>query len=189
MNHGHRFNPEHAKRLDNPERRKLLPPEQLLDELPLQSENVLLDLGAGTGYFAIPAAKRVHLVYALDVSDQMISILRENMERETVSNIQTVQGEIEHIPLGDEVVNHVIASIVLHEVEPLSHGLREIYRVLKPGGYCICLEWEKQETNEGPPLHHRVAKEELELAVKSAGFNVLHMNKPTESHYLLVFRK
>ena len=52
-----RFKPKHMKKLDNPERRKLLPPHKLLELLEIQDNDILIDLGAGTGY--LPSRRQV----------------------------------------------------------------------------------------------------------------------------------
>lgn len=119
-----RFDPAKLERLDSPERRKALPPDELLKKLPINKQDNILDLGAGTGYFALPAARMTNgTVYALDVEPQMLAFLKERMEADGITNVELVQGEIEGIPLADHIVNHIIASFVLHEVEPLSKGL------------------------------------------------------------------
>ncbi|MCF8566093.1 class I SAM-dependent methyltransferase [Alicyclobacillus tolerans] len=188
--HEKRFNPEHLERLDSPERRQALPPEKLLQSLDLKPEDTVLDLGAGTGYFAIPAAKIVeNTVYALDVQPKMLETLQSRVEQAGVKNVELLQGPIEHIPMNGEAVNHVIASLVLHEVEPLEQGVREIHRVLKPQGTCMCLEWEKKETEQGPPLHHRIASSDLEQVLEENGFQIKHRSSPTSSHYLVVAQK
>ncbi|QQE72649.1 class I SAM-dependent methyltransferase [Brevibacillus composti] len=185
-----RFNPAKLAKLDNPERRKALPPEKLLAMLPINNQDAILDIGAGTGYFAIPAAKITKgTVYALDVAPQMLAVLQERVEEAGVANVQYVEGVIEEIPLPDQLVEHVIASLVLHEVEPLDRGLQEIYRLLKPGGTCFCLEWEKKETEQGPPLDHRIGSSELAEAFASAGFEIVARHFPTDAHYILVARK
>lgn len=149
-----RFDPAKLERLDNPERRKALPPDELLKKLPIEKEDNILDLGAGTGYFTLPAARMTNgTVYALDVEPQMLAFLKERVEADAVTNVELVQGEIEEIPLADHIVNHVIASFVLHEVEPLSKGLQEVYRTLQVGGHLFCLEWEQKEEEKGPPLN------------------------------------
>lgn len=185
-----RFNPAMLAKLDNPERRKALPPEKLLSMLSIGPKNTVLDIGAGTGYLTIPAA---HLtsgtVYALDVEPQMLSVLQEKVKNERLENVTFVEGIIEDIPLPNEAVQHVIASLVLHEVEPLAKGLQEIHRVLKPGGTCFCLEWEKKTTEQGPPLQHRIASDAMEEQMKKEGFEVITRHFPTESHYILLVQK
>jgi ubiquinone/menaquinone biosynthesis C-methylase UbiE len=184
-----RFNPANRAKLDNPERRRALPPEQLLQMLNIKANEDILDLGAGTGYFTIPAAQITNgSVYALDVSPQMLEVIRDQANEQNLRNIKLVEGVIEHIPLEDNAVDHVIASFVLHEVE-LSISLGEIRRVLREGGLCFCLEWEMKEEDKGPPLDHRIHSDELKKAFVQHGFTVEKQTSPTDSHYILIIRK
>jgi len=185
-----RFKPEHMKKLDNPERRKLLPPHKLLELLEIQDNDILIDLGAGTGYFTIPAASLTrNKVYALDVEPQMLQYLGKRVEEQKLDNVELIEGAIEHIPLAGQIADHVIASFVLHEVEPLEKGLQEMGRVLKPGGKVLCIEWEKKQTVQGPPLHHRIQSNELAKAFDENGLLVEKLTYPSDQHYLMVARK
>jgi len=185
-----RFDPAMMAKLDNPERRKALPPEQLLTMLNIKETDNILDLGAGTGYFTIPAAQMTQgQVYALDVEPQMLDALKERVNNQALENVQYVEGVIEEIPLKDSIADHVIASFVLHEVEPLSKGLQEIYRSLKGNGTCFCLEWEKKESDQGPPLHHRIHSTDMEEAMKKEGFKIINKFFPTDQHYILIAQK
>lgn len=185
-----RFNPEHMAKLDNPERRKALPPETILKLLDVQENDVILDAGAGTGYFTISAAELTqNKVFALDIEPQMLQFLQSKLEGEGLHNVELVQGPIERIPLNDAIVNHVIASFVIHEVEPLESGLQEISRVLKSGGKVLCVEWEKKETEQGPPLHHRLHSAELSRAFEQNGFSIEELSFPTEQHYIIMAKK
>lgn len=188
--HERRFNPDHMSRLDNPERRKKLPPEKLLELLPIGKTDNILDLGAGTGYFAIPAAKMTDgSVFALDIEPKMLDELQARLAQQHIQNVKLITGAIEEVPVEDEVVDHVIASFVMHEVDPLSKGINEIHRVLKPGGHCFCLEWEKIPSDSGPPLAHRIHSNDMVQAFQDAGFTVITQKAPTEANYVLVVKK
>ncbi|MEC2133424.1 methyltransferase domain-containing protein [Brevibacillus centrosporus] len=128
-------------------------------------------------------------VYALDMEPQILSLLQEKVQREGLENVTYVEGIIEDIPLPNEAVRNVITSLVLHEVETLAKGLQETHRVLMPGGTSFCLEWGKKTTEQGPPLHHRIASDELEEQMKKEGFEVITRDYPTESHYILIVQK
>ncbi|MCY0889202.1 MAG: class I SAM-dependent methyltransferase [Alicyclobacillaceae bacterium] len=185
--HERRFNPEHLSHLDSPERRKMLPPEKLLDYLCIGPEDTVLDLGAGTGYFTIPAAKRTEgQVVALDVEPRMLEVLKSNVEENLLTNVRYETGQIENIPLEGQSMKKVIASLVLHEVEPLEKGIEEIRRVLTADGKLFLLEWEKTPSEFGPPLHHRIASKVMKEQLESNGFQVLQTEFPTSSHYLMI---
>src|SRR5699024_12558672 len=78
-----RLNPAHLKKLDDPKRRQLLPLDQTLSLLTIQGKKHVLDLGAGTGYFTIPAARATDgTVYDLDIDTKMLSVLLDQRSEE-----------------------------------------------------------------------------------------------------------
>ena len=112
--------------------------------LDIQTSDTVLDLGEGKGYFTLPTSKLCRKVIALDVATQMLEYLQEKIFEQGITNVELVRGEMEQIPLEADTADHVIASFVIHEVDPLESGLKEIHRVLKPEGKVLCVEWEKR---------------------------------------------
>lgn len=185
--HGHRFNPEHLKRLDSPERRKMLPPEKILSDLGVTGEVSVLDIGAGAGYFAIPAAKMTSgTVHALDVQSEMLEALAERAGEEGATNIATILSEGEKIPLADASVDRVICSMVAHEFFDLHAVMSEVRRVLRPDGKSLFIDWERKEMEMGPPLHERIAEEDLVRAFEGSGFHVLDYPNPNDKQYAVL---
>ncbi len=137
--HTHRFSPEKMHLLDTPERRKVMPPQEFLDMVSVQTQEAVVDLGAGTGYFSIPAAQMTNgTVYAVDVEPKMLEMLKQRAEEHGLSNVTPITGTIENIPLQDSMADVVIASLVLHGLKSLSKGLKEIHRILKADGKLLC---------------------------------------------------
>lgn len=188
--HERRFNPEHLEKLDNPQRRALFDPQPLLSELDVKGAKSVLDIGAGSGYFTIPAAKMTEgTVYALDVEPKMLQIIKAKAEEEKLTNITYLQGAMENVPLAGGTAERVIASLVLHEAETLDQGVAEIKRVMTAGGLCFILEWEKKESEQGPPLHHRISSEDMKKALEQHGLRIRRMHFPTDSHYSILCEK
>lgn len=77
----HKFDVKKAGILDDPERNQILNPEIILDKLELTGEMVIADLGCGTGFFSIPASKRVKKVFALDIQQEMLDILLDKIKK------------------------------------------------------------------------------------------------------------
>ncbi|WP_208585634.1 class I SAM-dependent methyltransferase [Gracilibacillus suaedae] len=174
--------------LDNPEKRGDIPPEQLLRMVPVDTKDTILDLGAGTGYITIPAARMVEgLVYALDIDAKMLDFVNTKAKKENITNIKTVKGSINNIPLLTYAVDIALASIVLHEVQDLSASLNEIKRVLKPGGYFVCVEFEKKEKESDK--HPRISSSLMEQEIRNTGFEVIQKMKPTDDLYIIIAKK
>jgi ubiquinone/menaquinone biosynthesis C-methylase UbiE len=97
----------------------------------------VLDLGSGGGIDVLLSARRVGpsgKAYGLDMTDEMLALARENQRKAGVTNVEFLRGEIEHIPLPDNSVDVVISNCVINLSADKDQVLREVFRVLKPGG-------------------------------------------------------
>ncbi|MFJ5772206.1 class I SAM-dependent methyltransferase [Psychrobacillus sp. NPDC093180] len=188
MHHMHgKHNKGKVSYLESPERRKEFSPEQLLNRIPLKETDSILDFGAGTGYFSIPAAKKIKgNVYALDIDAAMLEIINEKALEEQITNIVPVEGSMEALPLPDGSIDIIIASLVLHEIQPLAPLLQQMKNVLKKEGYLICLELEPKRISEKAP---RITMEKMEREMIEAGFQITEKFFPAESLYMLVAQK
>ncbi len=166
---GHKFNPAHLQRLDNPRRRALLPPEKILRDVEAAKASVWADIGCGAGYFTIPLAKAVEKVIALDISLEMLQELKKRLAEQQIHNVEAVQSDESKIKLADSSVNGVILALVAHELHEPQKFLQEITRILNPGGKVIIVEWEKKVTEMGPPLDHRLEASEVDAWALHAG--------------------
>ena len=103
----------------------------------LKPGETVLDLGSGGGIDVFLSAKRVGpsgKVYGLDMTDEMLTLARENQKKAGVENVEFLKGEIENIPLPDNSVDVVISNCVLNLSTDKPRVLREAFRVLRPGG-------------------------------------------------------
>jgi SAM-dependent methyltransferase len=80
--------------------------EKQIASLDLKPEYTVLDVGAGTGRLAIPIAKRVKTVTAIDQSKGMLACLQENMKKEGVTNIVSVNKRWEDVEVGVDIEPH-----------------------------------------------------------------------------------
>jgi ubiquinone/menaquinone biosynthesis C-methylase UbiE len=103
----------------------------------LQPGEVVLDLGSGGGIDVILSAKRVGptgKAYGLDMTDEMLSLARENQKKAGITNVEFLKGAIENIPLPDNTVDVIISNCVINLSGDKDRVLAEAFRVLKPGG-------------------------------------------------------
>lgn len=97
----------------------------------------VLDLGSGGGIDVLLSARRVGpagRAYGLDMTDEMLALARENQRKAGVDNAEFLKGEIENIPLPDASVDVVISNCVINLSADKDRVLREVFRVLRPGG-------------------------------------------------------
>ncbi len=103
----------------------------------LRAGEVVLDLGSGGGIDVLLSAKRVGpegLAYGVDMTDEMLALARRNASEAGVTNAHFLKGDIENIPLPNDSIDVVISNCVVNLSTDKPQVLREIFRVLRPGG-------------------------------------------------------
>ena len=108
---------------------------QVLADLP--PGQWVLDLGSGAGFDALLAARKVGpagRVIGVDMTDAMLHKARNNAAKAGLDNVEFRKGDIESLPIEDGLFDVVLSNCVLNLCPDKDRALREIYRVLKPGG-------------------------------------------------------
>jgi arsenite methyltransferase len=103
----------------------------------LEPGQTVLDLGSGGGIDVLLSAKRVGAngkVYGLDMTEEMLSLARDNQRKAGVTNVEFLKGTIEAIPLPENSIDVIISNCVINLSSDKDATLREAFRVLKPGG-------------------------------------------------------
>jgi ubiquinone/menaquinone biosynthesis C-methylase UbiE len=103
----------------------------------LKEGETVLDLGSGAGADVLISARRVGSggrAIGLDMTDEMLALARSNADQAGVENVEFHKGFIEAIPLPDASVDVVISNCVLNLSGDKPQVLREVARVLRPGG-------------------------------------------------------
>jgi arsenite methyltransferase len=103
----------------------------------LNPGDTVLDLGSGGGIDVILSARRVGptgMAFGLDMTDEMLTLARDNARKAHVTNAEFLKGEIEHIPLPANSIDVIISNCVINLSADKDRALREAFRVLKPGG-------------------------------------------------------
>jgi ubiquinone/menaquinone biosynthesis C-methylase UbiE len=185
----HKFDAMKAGILDSQDRVKFLNPDNILEMLKLKGKMVLADLGCGTGFFSIPASRRVKKVFALDIQQEMLDILLDKIKKEKITNIHVILTEESSIPLPDNSVDILLMVNVFHELEDRSSLLKEVKRVLTMNGRLVIIDWKKIEMDLGPPFEERLTEEEVIEINYANGFTILERLNAGPYNYLLVFGK
>jgi len=109
----------------------------------LKKGEVVLDLGCGAGsdlYFYAKAIGDKGRVYGLDISEDMVSKAKRNMGLVGIKNAEISVGESDNLPFNDNFFD-VVASNGIYNLSPNKEAvMKEVYRVLKPGGRTVFCE-------------------------------------------------
>lgn len=108
--------------------------------------DIVLDLCTGTGDLAVLLARRVGpqgRVIGLDLNERMLEFGRRKIEKLGFSNITLLAGNAESLQFCDRTFQAATVAFGIRNVTDIRTALREIYRVLKPGGRAVCLEFSR----------------------------------------------
>ncbi len=188
--HSKRFDPASVSKLEDPDRIKLFEVDRVIELAGIRSGMVVADVGAGSGFFAIPIARRVApgVVMAVDVSPEMLSHLHTKLEQPDMPrNVQLVHGEDRATKLADHSCDLVFTSAMWHEIDDHSGTLAEFARILRSAGRLVIVDWNpKGQRPPGPPLDHRIPRETVESTLKAAQWTLIHSEDLNENVYFVM---
>ncbi len=185
----HRFNPDNRHRLLSEQRYALLPPDRVLDLLPLRPEMTVGDIGCGPGFFTLPLAERLTAgrVFAADIEPVMLQMVGERAGAAGLTNIQTILTEEAAIPLDAASLDAALLALVYHEVGDRIGYLSLLARLVRPGGWLALIEWERRENPiGGPPLAARIPPAEATTELATTGWRVTAQHPLNDWMYMLV---
>ena len=165
-------------------------PSSNLAKLGLMDGMKVVDLGAGSRFYTIEAARRVGAsgrVYAVDVQKDLIERIRSNGMSLGMANIEVVWGNAEKIggtKLREAMADRVIASNVLFQIEKPDEFCLEIKRILKPGGKVLLVDW-----NDSNPLGQQFVfpASKAQTLFEKSGFTFDQSFNAGDHHYGMVF--
>jgi arsenite methyltransferase len=103
----------------------------------IRAGETIVDLGSGAGFDCFLAARQAGphgRVIGVDMTHEMLAKARDNAARIGAINVEFRLGELEHLPIADNIADVVISNCVINLVPDKAQVLREAFRVLKPGG-------------------------------------------------------
>lgn len=187
--HQHRFgNAEKwSKIFDDPARDAWQKPHEVLLALKLSANNIVADVGAGTGYFA---ARLSHVVpkgrvYAVDAEPDMVKFLDERAKREGLANLTPVTAAPDS-PGLPAPVDLVLLVDVYHHIARRSDYFSALRASLKTGGRVAIIDF-TLTTRFGPPKSERIAPERVKTEMASAGYRLAEEFGFLPEQFFLVF--
>lgn len=103
------------------------------------SDDLVVDLGAGTGLLARALAPRVRELVAVDISERMLERLDDAAVADGIHNIDTLVADLRRLPLADECATLVVSNYAFHHLDDPGKelALAEARRILRPGGRLV----------------------------------------------------
>jgi len=119
----------------------------------------------------------------------MVDWMRERLPATLRDTVVPLVVEESRVGLPDASLDLVYMITVYHELERPAESLRELARMLRPGGILGIVDWRKEPMPMGPPLAHRVAAEDIRGEVERAGFTGIRISEALVRHSIVVGRK
>ena len=148
--------------------------DKLLELKILKRDMTVVDLGAGDGYLTREVAKYVEKVVAVDISKEMLNELNRKAMEQGIRNIEALESDGQDVPVESSSVNAVCASMYLHHIDDPEMAIKEMYRIVKPGGKVFLADFNLHSNNELKEKMHDVwpgfNTADIKSMFKKAGF-------------------
>jgi len=149
--------------LNRPERIQEEMPDAVVENMNLEPDHVVADIGAGSGYFSFRIAAKVPdgKVLAVDIQPEMLQLIEGQMGEQEVTNIEGVLGAVDNPNLP---VNSIDAAIMVDAYHEFSHPFEMIdgiYQALKPGGRIFLLEYRGEDPSVPIRPLHKMTEEQV----------------------------
>lgn len=169
-------------------------PRHNIEQLGLSDGAIVADLGAGSGFYSIEAARAVAptgRVYAVDVQRDLLDRLKKEASRQRARGIEIVAGDFERLggsKIREGSCDVAILSNVLFMINDKKAVLSEARRILKRGGRLLIVDWSASFSQMGPHRDHVFYKDDALKLAREAGFSFEREIHAGAHHYGIIFR-
>lgn len=154
---------------------------KLIDLDIINSNMLVLDLGAGDGYISREVSKIAKKVIAVDISGEMLKELKKKANDEGIKNIETVESDGLEVPVPEACGDVVCASMYLHHIADPEMAIKEMKRILKPGGKVFLADYNEHSDKELIEKMHDIwqgfSEDDLKRWFKASGFKKVRIEK------------
>ena len=156
---GHRA----AAWLNRPERIQEEMPDTVVENMNLEPNEVVADIGAGSGYFSFRIAAKVPegKVLAVDIQPEMLELIEAQMGQQGVTNIEGVLGAVDNPNLPANSIDAAIMVDAYHEFSHPFEMIDGIYQALRPGGRIFLIEYRGEDASVPIRPLHKMTEEQV----------------------------
>lgn len=177
--------------LERPEREREERTDLLIERLPLEPDDVVADIGAGTGYFSFPIAERVPegRVLAVDIQPEMLAIVERRKAAGAPSNVEAVLGSETDPNLPAGGVDLVLIVDAYHEFSHPREMGEAIARALGPGGRLVLIEYRAEDRRVPIKRLHKMSERQAKREMAAVGLVWERTEDFLPQQHFLVFRQ
>jgi ubiquinone/menaquinone biosynthesis C-methylase UbiE len=170
-------------------------PKKNIEQLRLSPGALVADFGSGSGHYAFALRDRVGpsgKIFAVDIQKDLLISLKNEAGKKHVSNIEVVWGDVEKnggSRIKDGVLDAVVISNLIFQVEDKGAVAKEASRVVKTGGALLAIDWSDSFAGLGPAPEAVVTKAKAIEIFEKAGFLFEREIDAGAHHYGIILKK
>ena len=167
----------------------LIQPEKVMDAIGVKPGMVIGEGGAGEGYFTFKLSRRVGdtgRVYANDIVERVLGVVERCCQREDITNITTILGEVDDPLFPEGELDMVIMVAAFHDFEQPVAWLENVKPSMKPEATLVIIERDPDRWGRG--WNHFMTKKEILNTVKQADYELVRIETFLSTHNVYIFR-
>ena len=177
--------------LERPTREAEERTDLLLDNLPLEADDVIADIGAGTGYFSLPIAARVPKgrVLAVDIQQEMLDIIANRTKSAGIRNVEPLLATETDPRLPPGGVDLVLLVDAYHEFSHPREVMTGIVKGLRSGGRLVLIEYRGEDPSVPILTLHKMTQAQARKEMTAVGLAWVETKDVLPQQHFMVFRK
>lgn len=177
--------------LERPSREREERTDLLVSRLPLAPDSQVADIGAGTGYFSFPVARRVPegRVFAVDIQPEMLEMLGERAAEQGVDNVVPVLGRPRDPGLAPSSIDLAFIVDAYHEFSHPREMGEALARALRPGGYLVLVEYREEDPSVPIKPLHKMSEAQVRKEIEALELDWLRTESYLPQQHVIVFQK
>jgi ubiquinone/menaquinone biosynthesis C-methylase UbiE len=162
-----------------------------LASLPLKSNIVVADVGAGSGFYTFRVARRISegKVYAVEIQDDAIAYLKKKAVEHSLANVEVIKGTEKTPNLPANSIDLAFMVDVYHELQYPKAYLTALSRALKPNGQLLLLEYKEEDPTVAIKPEHKMSVRQAKKELEANGFKLVRNGTFLPLQHFLLFEK
>ncbi|WP_317046516.1 class I SAM-dependent methyltransferase [Nonlabens agnitus] len=177
--------------LNRPEREKEENVSKLLENMDIQSDDVIADIGAGSGYHVFKMAPIAHEgeVYAVDIQEEMLAEMRRQLQNNGLDNVNLIKGYEQSVNLPENTIDKVLMVDVYHEFNYPLEMMLSIKKSLRPNAKVYLIEYRGEDRSIPIKTIHKMTEAQSIKEMEAAGFKLVKNIDNLPWQHCMVFEK
>jgi SAM-dependent methyltransferase len=180
-----------ASWLERPQREAEEQPSKIVNAIDLKPNDVVADIGAGTGYLSFRMAPLIAKgkVFAVDIQPEMLDIIKSLKQEKNIRNVEPILATVSNPNLPPESVDLAIMVDAYHEFEYPLEVMQGIVSALKPGGRVVLVEYRAENPFVMIKPLHKMSQKQVKKEMQAVGLLWHQTKNLLPQQHLMVFEK